>query len=157
MNVNQFRKQVKSPLFNIFLFRKMPLAFFAGVKVKQLTDELAITTMRFSWLNQNPFRSMYFAAMSMGAELATGLHLFQYQDLNFSMLLIETKATFYKKAVGRIRFECNQGMEAKTCVHALLEDKEASELDLLVRAYNQDENLLAEFSFKWSLKKRPRS
>jgi len=90
-------------------FRKQ--ANIAGVKLNKLDDKGSETQLKFKWINQNPFRSMYFAAMQMAAELATGLLLFQYirKETKFSMLLVSVKADYHKKATGTIIYKCEQG------------------------------------------------
>ena len=65
---------------NSFLLRlsflgSLPAAFFAGLKVKEITDEKVITVVKYSWFTKNPFRSIYFACLAMAAELSTGLLL----------------------------------------------------------------------------------
>jgi hypothetical protein len=46
---------------NIFLFFKLPSAFWSGVRVKSISKEQCIVTVKHRWFNQNPFKSMYFA------------------------------------------------------------------------------------------------
>ena len=57
---------------NIFLFFKLPSAFWSGVRVKSISKEQCIVTVKHRWFNQNPFKSMYFAVQAMAAELTTG-------------------------------------------------------------------------------------
>jgi hypothetical protein len=50
----------------------------------------------------------------MAAELTTGalvMDKIQQSGKNISMLLLNNKASFTKKATGRITFTCNQGLE----------------------------------------------
>ena len=69
-----FFKLVQHPFkFNLFLFYKLPAAFFSGVRVKELTEEECVTSVPFKWLTQNPFRSIYFASLAMAAEMSTGV------------------------------------------------------------------------------------
>ncbi|MEP2509730.1 MAG: hypothetical protein ABJH72_10250, partial [Reichenbachiella sp.] len=65
---DRFRKRMLNAwLFRTFLFFKIPLGWASGMKVLELNHDFATTTVAFRWLNQNPFRSMYFAGMAMAA------------------------------------------------------------------------------------------
>ena len=57
---------------NTFLFLKLPSAFWSGVRVKSISIEKCVVTVKHRWFNQNPFNSMYFAVQAMAAELTTG-------------------------------------------------------------------------------------
>ena len=59
--------------FKLFLIFKLPLAFLAGVKLKALDDNYSKAQLKYSYLNKNPFKSIYFAALSMAGELASGI------------------------------------------------------------------------------------
>ena len=97
---------------NTFLFLKLPSAFFCGVRVKSISIEKCVATVKYRWLNQNPFNSMYFAVQAMAAELTTGA-LVMYQikksGKHISMLVANNKGNYSKKAIGRITFTCNEG------------------------------------------------
>ena len=155
-NAPNFRKKAVTGFIRLFLLKKLPLAFLAGVKVKTFDEQGTITTTRFRWINQNPFKSMYFAAMHMAAELATGLLLFQYmdKDTRFSMLLVETKGSFSKKAVGRITFQCQKGREAEEFVKGILSADEGGIIQLPVVARNENGEEVAQFQYTWSCKKK---
>ena len=151
-----FRKQALGPFFFLFLLRRLPLAYLAGVKLNRLNDEGSITSIKFKWLNQNPFRSIYFAAMHMAAEFSTGSLLFQYIDkkTSFSMLLVETEAQFHKKAIGKIVFSCNKGPEADSFVQEVLKISEGATITLPVEASNENGDLVATFQYTWSCRSK---
>ncbi|PCJ67181.1 MAG: thioesterase [Bacteroidetes bacterium] len=153
MNNSLFRKQALGPFFWLFLLKKLPLAFIAGVKLKQLDDTGSITQLKFKWINQNPFRSIYFAAMQMAAELATGLLLFQFRDSSpFSMLLVSTQADYHKKAIGIIYFSCNEGQKVSQYIKDMLLNPSGETIKLPVEAKNSAGELVANFLFTWSCK-----
>jgi len=112
--------------------------------------------MKYKWINRNPFRSMYFAAMNMGAELACGLLLFAHiQEINpkISMMLEAQSGTFKQKAVGKILFICQEGAEIKNAVKIADESTEVSNFEVKIYATDEIGNILATFKIKWSLKK----
>jgi hypothetical protein len=155
MSKKSFRKQALGPFFWIFLVKKLPLAYLAGVKLKQIDDQGSTTYLKFRWINQNPFRSIYFAAMQMAAELATGLLLFQYmsKDTRFSMLLLKVEANYYKKAVGGITFKCPEGQRVEDFIGTTLKTNEGDMINLAVSATNEKNVVVADFIFSWSCKK----
>ena len=150
-----FRQKVLGPYFWFFLLKKLPLAFFAGVKLINIDDQGSSTSLKFKWINQNPFHSMYFAAMQMAAELATGLLLFQYRSsaTPFSMLLLRVEANYHKKAVGKIIFSCTEGHNVKTYITKLLSGNDGQVISMPVMAHNESGDIIADFIFSWSCKK----
>ncbi|HCP96918.1 MAG TPA: thioesterase, partial [Pseudoalteromonas sp.] len=91
---------------------KLPAAYFTGVRVRSIDEKQCTVRVRLNFMNKNPFRSMFWAVQGMAAELSTGaliMHALHGSNTKVSMLVIENKARFSKKAVGRINFSCNQG------------------------------------------------
>ncbi|MFT4877020.1 MAG: hypothetical protein ACI9AU_000084 [Bacteroidia bacterium] len=154
MSKQAFRKKATGSFFWLFLLQKLPLAFLAGVKLKKIDDNGSITTLWHRWINQNPFKSMYFAAMQMAAELSTGLLLFQYinRDTRFSMLLLNVRANYHKKAIGKITFSCEEGSRVDTFVKDMLANPAGETIELEVKAKNESGDLVADFVFVWSCK-----
>lgn len=97
---------------NAFLFFKLPSAYLCGVRTKEINENQCVVSVKHRWINQNPFKSMYFAVQAMAAELSTGalvmLHI-KKSGKNISMLVANNKGTFTKKATGRITFTCTDG------------------------------------------------
>ena len=107
-----FRRQVLSPTkLRLFMMRKLPMAWLAGLRLTQLSPESATVTIRYKYLTQNPFRSLYFACLAMAAEFASGIQgMMQVQAGGpVSMLVTGIQGDFTKKAVGLIAFTCPDG------------------------------------------------
>src|SRR3954469_1921429 len=97
---------------NTFLFFKLPSAFWSGVRVKSISKDKCVVTVRHRWINQNPFKSMYFAVQAMAAELTTGalvMMQIRHSGKKISMLVANNNGNFTKKATGRITFTCKDG------------------------------------------------
>ena len=60
---------------NRFLLYKLPAAWLTGVRVTSINDDKCEVKVRFRWINQNPYRSMFWAVQGMAAELTTGMLL----------------------------------------------------------------------------------
>ena len=91
---------------------KLPLAYLAGVRVHSIEKDAAIVSIRHRWLNQNPFKSVFWAAQGMAAEIATAVLVMKGIEScgkKVSMLVINQRVSFTKKATGTIQFECLDG------------------------------------------------
>ena len=105
---------------NKWMLFKLPAAWLTGVRISSISDTKCEVKVRFKWINQNPYRSMFWAVQGMAAELTTGMLLtksIQESNTNISMLLVGNKSNFYKKAVGKIKFICDQGETAKELIN----------------------------------------
>src|SRR6266481_5525523 len=112
-NTSVFIKLLKHPVKSrMFLFSRLPSAFFAGVRVKSITENTCHVTVPYKWFTQNPFRSTYFACLSMAAEMSTGAlclsHLYKINP-PVSMLVLKVESEYFKKATGRTDFICKDG------------------------------------------------
>jgi esterase/lipase len=157
-NKISFQKKMLNPIFfKLFLILKLPLVFLAGVKLKSLTDTHSTIQLKYNYLNKNPFKSIYFAALSMAGELASGILAasFIYKNIpKISMLVVELKIEFSKKAVGLINFSCNQGKEIQDCINKSLATKEGQTIEIITTATDQEGDLVAIFNVKWSFKSK---
>ncbi|MBK5272007.1 MAG: DUF4442 domain-containing protein, partial [Bacteroidia bacterium] len=89
--------------FRLFLFVKLPSAYFAGVRIKEADERHCVVTVPYKWFSKNPFRSTYFACLNMAAEMSTGAlamaHL--YKSITpVSMLVVKVESEYFKKATG---------------------------------------------------------
>jgi len=142
---------------NLFLLFKLPAAFFCGVRVKAINENSCISSVKYKWINQNPFNSLYFAVLAMAAELTTGVLVMYYikkHRVNMSMLVTANQSLFTKKAVGRINFTCNQGKEIEKVILNAIETKEAQQIELISIGINTVNEQVAEMKFQWSIKVR---
>ena len=141
---------------NKWMLFKLPAAWLTGVRVSLISDTKCEVKVRFKWINQNPYRSMFWAVQGMAAELTTGMLLtksIQESNTNISMLLIGNKSNFYKKAVGRIKFICEQGETAKELIN-LTKKNITHKAWLKAKGFDETGDIVSEFDFEWSCKKR---
>jgi hypothetical protein len=150
-----FCRQVLNPLkLRLFLLRKLPLAWLAGLRLVALTPEAATVTIRYKYLTQNPFRSIYFAALAMAAELASGIQAMLHTQGGgpVSMLVVGLEAEFTKKAVGLIAFTCLDGEAIEA---AVAESRGTGEgRTVLCTSTGRDEvgDVVAVFRVRWSFR-----
>ncbi|MGO1751531.1 MAG: DUF4442 domain-containing protein [Psychroflexus sp.] len=140
---------------NLFLFLKLPNAWFSGVRLKELSGKHAVSSVKHRWINQNPFKSMYFAVQAMAAELVTGvlvMQAIQKSDKKISMLVAQNTSEFTKKATGRIHFTCQQGHEIEAVIEKCTSTGEGQKIWLESVGKNENNEVVSTFKFEWTLK-----
>ena len=140
---------------NRFMFFKLPLAYLGGVRVVSIEKETAIVNITHKWINQNPFKSMFWAAQGMAAEMATGVLVMKgIENLgkNVSMLVTNQRGNFTKKATGKIRFECHHGALVANALEESAENGEGRVITMKAECFNKDGVSVCNFHFEWSLK-----
>jgi hypothetical protein len=153
-----FFKLAKHPLkFPLYLLEKLPSAFFSGVRVKEADKARCIVTVRHGWFTQNPFRSTYFACLAMAAEMSTGIlvlaHIYRRVP-SVSLLVIKMEAQFFKKAMGKTRFLCEDGKLIQEAVEKAISTGDAQTVTAKSMGTSQAGDQVAEFLITWSFKSR---
>jgi hypothetical protein len=151
-----FLKMMKHPVkFRMFLLTRLPAAYFAGVRVRELNEKRCLVTVPYKWLSQNPFRSTYFACLSMAAEMSTGAlamaHLYKINP-PVSMLVINVDSAYFKKATGRTYFVCEDGELIQKAIEETMATGEARMVKAKSIGKNKDGEIVAEFYITWSFK-----
>lgn len=139
----------------LFMLKNLPLGFFVGLRVSKVNQHEAEVSVPYNYLNKNPFRSIYFAVLSMAAELSTGiLAMASVYDapISVSMLVLNMDAQFTKKATGRIVFRCEQGVEITKQIEASVAEGEGKTVKVKSVGVDKDGNQVAEFHFTWTFK-----
>lgn len=157
-HVTEFIKVVNHPLkFRLFLLNKLPSAFFSGVRVRQMDAERCVVTVPYKWFSRNPFRSTYFACLAMAGEMSTGTlgmaHIYKRRPA-VSMLVVSVNAQYYKKAVGRTTFTCEDGELFKRIIEEAIRTGEARTVEAMSVGKNKEGEVVAEVSVTWSFKVR---
>jgi acyl-coenzyme A thioesterase PaaI-like protein len=150
-----FRRQVLSPAkLRLFLLRKLPMAWLAGLRLRELTSEAATVTIRYKYLTQNPFRSIYFACLAMAAELAGGLQAMMHVQAGgpVSMLVTGLEATFTKKATGLITFTCPDGAAIAQAVAESRATGEGRTVVCTSTGRDEASDVVAVFRVTWSFR-----
>ena len=139
---------------NKFLFFKLPSAFICGVRTKEITETKCVVTVKHRWINQNPFRSMYWAVQGMAAELSAGalvMYHIQKSGKKISMLVANNKGKYTKKATGRITFVCNDGNLAELAIQEAIATGEGQTFWMKSNGTNEQGDQVSEMDFEWSL------
>ncbi|CAM4027817.1 DUF4442 domain-containing protein [Flavobacterium branchiophilum] len=145
----------KASKINLFLALKLPSAFFSGVRLKHIDNQQCITTVKHRWINQNPFQSLYFAVQAMAAELSTGalvMSSIEKSGQPISMLVANNKATFTKKAVGRIQFCCSEGLKVEQTIAQAIATQTGQTVWLKSIGTDEKGQQVSEMDFEWTVK-----
>ena len=144
----------------LFAFWKIPLIALVRPRLLVANADQCVVRLPLTWLTRNHLRSMYFGALSIGADVSGGLivmNLISSRRSRVAFLFKDFQADFLKRAEGAVVFTCNDGQK----LAALLDKAEASgerEEDTVLVTATVPEKLgddpVAEFRLTISMKKR---
>jgi len=139
------------------MLRWLPLGLVAGLRVRTLDGRVGEATVPYRWLTTNPFRSTYFAALSMAAELsqgALGMSVVEAAPEPVSILIVGMEGEFVKKATGLTVFRCEEGEKMSEAVLKTLETGEPVRLTLESVGRSESGVEVARFRYTWSFKRK---
>lgn len=151
-----YQKKMSNPLYFWFgMLINLPSAIFWKFRIKELNGEKCSVTLPYTWRTQNPFNSIYFAAMAGAAELSTGaLCQLAISGLGkYSMLVVDFRAEYFKKANQKITFTCEQGQELASLLESL-KPNDTGKLTMISSGKNPQKEEVARFYVTWSFKRK---
>lgn len=151
-----YQKKMTHPLiFWLAMLVKLPSAIFWRLRIKTLNQSTCEVTIPYFWRSQNPFKSIYFAALAGAAELSTGAlcQLALAGRGPFSMLVVDFRAEYFKKANTKITFSCDQGEELFSLIEQL-NPGDSSQLTMISTGKNTSGETVAKFYVTWSFKRK---
>jgi hypothetical protein len=146
---------VTASKFNTFSFFKLPAAWWCGVRLRDIDQNRAIVTVTHRWINQNPFKSMFWAVQGMAAELSTGAMMIdqiEQTGKKISMLVANNNANFSKKATGKITFTCEDGNLIKEALDKTIATGEGQTIWMKSVGVNEDGVVVSTFNFEWTVR-----
>jgi Domain of unknown function (DUF4442) len=153
---DSFHKKIRKPFYLYFyMLFKLPVAFFCGVRLYGISHQRCYVSIKLNWLTKNPFKSMYFACLTMAAEFSSGLLAMGYcygKDPQISMLVTHLEATFHKKAVGKIMFRCADGDFLARNIESVLRHGQATRYETTTYGEDEADNMVATIKITWSFK-----
>jgi len=153
-----FLRLINHPLKSrLFLFSRLPSAYFSGVRIGIANESECTVSVPYKWFSRNPFRSTYFACLSMAAEMSTGvlamLHTYQCSP-SLSILVIKMESEFFKRATDTTFFTCENGTGIQMAVEAAISSGVAQSFVAHSLGVNKKGEKIASFSVTWSFKSR---
>jgi Domain of unknown function (DUF4442) len=153
----QYQKQVLNPfLFTLGMLKRLPSVIFWGIRITCIDEKVCKVRIPFSWRTQNPFKSIYFAALAGAAELSTGAlcQMLLAGRLQHSMLVTGFRAEYFKKANTDIVFSCDQGLELADLLDTLKDTGDTAQFDMISTGRNSKDEVVAKAYITWSFKRK---
>jgi hypothetical protein len=152
------RRQVMSRVpVTAWMWKTLPLAAFAGLRVVRLDERACAVSLPGGWRTQNPFRSTYFAAQAMAAEMSTGapaLVLLRDAPASVAMLVVGLTVRYTKKLVGTGVFAFEDVAGMRDAIARAAAGDEAAVYDARSTGRDPAGEVVAEFRITWSFKRR---
>lgn len=156
---DRFRNRIQQRWpFRAFLLFKLPLALMAGLRMEALDAEQCAVSVPHGWRSTNPFKSTYFAALSMAAELSTGaMVMAELKGLpqRTGMLVKRSEADFLSRAIAKATFTCVEGAKIREAVAEAVRTGETVMLPVQTVGRMPDGTEVARFVFHWSIIAKP--
>lgn len=156
--MEQYRNDLLSPIKSrIGMFYMLPMGALAGLKVTHLDERACKVKVPYKFLNKNPFNTTYWAVLGMAAEMAGGAILLMYTKnakVSVANFVVGCESKFVNRAVGVTTFITNDGLLIKEKVEEAIKTGEAITFDTTTIGYSEENKVIAEFVFTWSVKAR---
>lgn len=151
-------QKMKNPVFLFFfLLYNLPSACIAGLKVKSLNEKKSEINIPFKFTNKNPFKSIYFAIQSMGAEFSTAalavVAMSKYNN-SIAYIVVNVNAEFIKKASSKVTFTCEDGHLFEQGINKCIVENTPVEITAKTIGRMADGTIVSIFNFTWSFKAR---
>ncbi len=154
----RLRRQVLGRFtFWLFQWKTLPLAAFAGLRIRTLDEARCTVSLPGGWRTQNPFRSTYFGAQAMAAEMSTGapaMVLVGGASASVAMLVREVRGMFVKKIVGPSLFTCDDVGALRAADRTGGGHGRGETFVARSVGTTADGSVAAEFEITWSFKRR---
>jgi hypothetical protein len=143
----------------LFGLTRIPLLFYVGVSVKEISPERMVIRIPLRRRTKNHLGSMYFGALCIGADCAPGafaMYLIRQQPVPISMVFKDFQAEFLKRAEGDVDFCCDQGKEIADLVTraAASDERVEKQVEVIATVPSISDEPVARFKLTLSLKKR---
>ena len=151
---NDFLSTIKQKL---YFAKNLPMGLISGIKLTELDEGRAVSEVTFRWLNKNPFNSIYFAVLSMAAELSTAaptMLALKAVDADIALIIVDLRAEFVKKAQTTISFTCLEYDEIDKAIGRLKQPGDTASVTVKTVGRDAGDEEVATFYFTWSFKRR---
>ncbi|MFQ5448839.1 MAG: PaaI family thioesterase [Saprospiraceae bacterium] len=140
----------------LYFIKNLPSALWWGLRIEQVNERESRIVIPYNWRTKNPFRSIYFAALAGAGELSTGVlaSMARLGQGDISMLVLEQRAEFFKKASSTITFTCTQGAEVQETVQRAIDTLEAQTITMLGTGRNMSGEIVCKIFITWTFKVR---
>ncbi|MBL6668461.1 MAG: DUF4442 domain-containing protein [Crocinitomicaceae bacterium] len=129
-------------------FVKIPMIRYTKPKLLMISDDAVRVKIKLRRRTKNHLNSMYFGALSVGADIAGGIQVFYFSkkmDRKVSFAFKGMNAQFLKRAESDIVFESNEGQKIQKAMEKSLAEQSRVNESILVEAKNNLGEVVATF------------
>ncbi len=134
---------------------KIPMIAFVKPKLVFIDNETVKVKIRLRRRTRNHLNSMYFGALSVGADIAAGIYAFYFAEqmkTKVSFAFKSMQAEFLKRAESDIVFVCSEGKLIREAMEKSRSSSERVNQAVEVLAYNDQNEVVATFVMTVSVK-----
>ena len=141
-----------------FGLTKIPLIFFVKPRIIELNQTKCVIKIPLRRRTRNHLKSLYFGALAVGADLASGLLAMQMidrSDHKISLVFKDMQADFLKRVDADAIFTCTAGEEINSLIQKVVETGERHHQAINIQVTAPDkygDEILANFTLTLSLK-----
>jgi acyl-coenzyme A thioesterase PaaI-like protein len=129
-------------------FMKIPMIRYTRPKLLAIDDTTVRVKIKLRRRTKNHLNSMYFGALSVGADIAGGIQVFYFSkkmDRKVSFAFKGMNAQFLKRAESDIVFESNEGQKIQKAMEKSLKEGSRINDSIMVEAKNDSGEIVATF------------
>ncbi|WP_133136847.1 PaaI family thioesterase [Legionella rowbothamii] len=153
-----------SPTFHFKLFFwyfchfKVAMIGYLKPRLIKIDEEDIVIRLPLRRRSRNHLNSMYFGALSVGADLAGGIHAFYHAELaqcKVSLVFKSFQAQFLRRPESDVYFVCTEGAQVKAMLEESQKTKERINKPIKIGAYTDYPGLtnkVADFTLELSVK-----
>ena len=144
---------------NFFGLTKIPLLWFCRPKIIRIDSKIVEIKIPLRRRTKNHLGSMYFGALSVGADITGGflaMVCIQKSKSKVALIFKDFKADFLRRAEGDVHFKCNEGLEISNLVKKTIESGNRENMIVHIDAIvpSISEEVVAKFELTLSLKEK---
>ena len=129
-------------------FVRIPMIAYVRPKLLSIDENSVRVRIRLRRKTKNHLNSMYFGALSVGADIAGGIQVFYFSkkmDRKVSFAFKGMNAQFLKRAESDIVFESNEGQKIQKAMEKSLIEGSRINDSIMVKAKNDSGEIVATF------------
>lgn len=134
---------------------KIPVVGFVRPRLISIDDDRVVVRIKLRRRTKNHLNSMYFGVLSVGADVAGGIHVFYFSELagtKVSFAFKGMKADFIKRAETDVIFQSDEGGLVRSAIEMSKKSGERVNQPISVLAKDMNDQVVATFEMIVSVK-----
>lgn len=134
---------------------RIPMLGYVSPRLHYMDDEKAAVIVRLRRRTRNHLKSMYFGALTVGADVVAGMHVYYFCDqegVRPSFAFRSMHAEFHKRATTHVLFTSHEGALIREVVKKAMDTGERQHAMVQVTATDNNGEVVASFRMEISVK-----